>query len=151
MIQHNAQEKTITIENRTLRVVVGYSDGVTFEELSNVKAGGAQNCGRDAFFLSIYGKKYCSKDFAILNVVTAQDQVQELVTLLLELKEEALKLRIHLINDCEDTITILYQVYDEYKLGAAVGTASNDGSGSEILPRRCSENTRREECAASGS
>ena len=88
MIQHDTTNKTIVMENKTLRIMVGYSDGVVFEELSNVKAGGLQNCNWEAFFLSIYGKTYCSKDFTVVDVTTAQDQVLELATLLLEQKEE---------------------------------------------------------------
>lgn len=117
MIQHDTTNKTIVMENKTLRIMVGYSDGVVFEELSNVKAGGLQNCNREAFFLSIYGKTYCSKDFTVVDVTTAQDQVLELATLLLEQKEEQIKIRLHLIKEGDDAITILYQVFDGYKLG----------------------------------
>ncbi len=117
MLKHDTAKKTITLQNNTLRVTVGYADGVTFEELSNVKAGGEQNCGREAFCLSIYGKNYTSRDFTVVDVTTAQDRVMELASFLLELKEEGLKLKLHLMNDGRDTITVLYQVYDSYKLG----------------------------------
>ncbi len=123
MIHHDAASKRVTLANKSLRVALSYANGVQFEEFSNIPSGRPANRGREAFVLGIYGKEYASGDFAVTQVKTAKDSKLELVTFLLEKPEEKLAARIHLISDCEDTVSVLYQFRDGYKLGApAVAT-----------------------------
>lgn len=118
MVKHDSAQKRVTLENKALRVALTYADGVRFEEFSNIPSGRTANREREAFVLTIYGHEYTSRDFTVKEVKTAGDQKQELVTFLLELPEEKLALRLHLISDREDTVSVLYQFRDGYKLSA---------------------------------
>ncbi|MDR1483072.1 MAG: hypothetical protein LBI74_10650 [Synergistaceae bacterium] len=118
MTELNAEEKKIRIENSGIRTVIDYSEGVVFEEFSNLPSGRMTNRDRELFVIEIYGKEYTSGDFKIESVKIAQDKIQELVTLSMELPAERLKARVHIINDRKNKITVLYQIRDDYKTGA---------------------------------
>ncbi|MDR1885337.1 MAG: hypothetical protein LBQ56_03620 [Synergistaceae bacterium] len=117
MIRHDADAGTVTVQNNALRAVISYGRGAVFREFSNILSRRTTNADRDMFVLNIRGRDLASGDFDVTSVRTARDEVLELVTVYMEHPGEDLKVRVHLINDNDKTITVLFQVWDGYKLG----------------------------------
>lgn len=117
MTNHNTDNKVITLENRGIKVVLDYTKGVKICEFSNKYSGVKSNENRELFFIDFMGAKYSSEDFEITDVSTAQDKKEELVTITMEKMDLDIKARVHLISDKEDSIRVLYQIYDGYKYG----------------------------------
>lgn len=118
MLLHCKDSKTITISNQSLRTVLDYNNGIIFKEFTNIFGNKKTNLDRELFFLKIYDKEYSSRNFGLIEITTGEDSIEELVTFFLELKEECIKVKIHLINNKKETINIIYQVYDGYKNGS---------------------------------
>jgi hypothetical protein len=116
MLGLNQENKTFTMGNETLFAAVDYGNGKIIE-FSNPLCGGKQNCGRNLFFIQIYGNIYSCADFVFTSISWAQDKTQDLVTLRYDLEREQLKVRVHFLNNRTDTIQVIYQVWDGYKLG----------------------------------
>jgi hypothetical protein len=110
-------DNVITVSNKSLKIVADYNSGLKFS-LYHLHRNKIANLDREAFNLEMHGKKFTSKNFKMVDVITAKDEAQELVTFLLENKKEAFKVRISLINDLKETINVLYQIWDDYLLGA---------------------------------
>jgi hypothetical protein len=117
MINHDVNIKTIKMTNNALKAVLDYSSGTVIKEFTNIYSGKKINTDKELFLLKIYEKEYKSSDFELADIITAVDETEELITVLFELKEEIIKVKVHFINDKKETIRILYQVYDGYKYG----------------------------------
>lgn len=117
MINHNMKTKILEMTNNALKVVIDYSNGMVIREFTNITSGKNANKDKELFLFKIYNKEYKSSDFELLDVITAVDNTEELITLQLQLKEQLIKVKVHFINDKNETINILYQFYDGYKYG----------------------------------
>ena len=113
----NRKNDIVTVSNESLKIVADCGSGLRFS-LHHLKRAKIANLDREAFELEMHGKKFTSKDFVISRIDICRDEVQELAVFLLENKKEKFRLRISLINDLKDTINVLYQVWDDYLLGA---------------------------------
>jgi hypothetical protein len=116
MINHDVNIKTIKMTNNALKAVLDYSSGSVIKEFTNIYSGKKINTDKELFLLKIYEKEYKSSDFELADIITAVDETEELITVLFELKEEIIKVKVHFINDKKETIRILYQVYDGYSV-----------------------------------
>lgn len=116
-IWHLKKQKKIRIENKGIRAVFSYEGGVSAEEFTHVESGFPMNEGHDLLQITIRGSILSSKDFQVTNVALAGDRKMELVTFTMEQQEEGLRVRLHLINDREASITVLWQIWDEYRTG----------------------------------
>jgi hypothetical protein len=116
MFEINQEGKTFTMGNETLFAMVDYGKGEIIE-FSTPFAGKKQNSNRNLFLLKIYGKIYSCADFILTSVSWGKDKTQDLVSLQYELDREQLKVRVHFLNNRADTIQVIYQVWDGYKLG----------------------------------
>ncbi|MDR3164996.1 MAG: hypothetical protein LBU13_05410, partial [Synergistaceae bacterium] len=116
MLRHDEASRVVTLENGSLRVILDYGGGLIFKEFSNLMSGEKANEDREAFVIGIRGSDYGSADFSVTKVETVCDRVQELISVTAELPDEMIKVRLSLIGD-EDSVTVLYQVWDDYKLG----------------------------------
>ncbi|MDR2629352.1 MAG: hypothetical protein LBC60_00355 [Spirochaetaceae bacterium] len=116
MFEINQEGKTFTMGNETLFTMVDYGRG-EITEFSTLFAGKKQNRNRPLFLLKIYGKIYSCADFILASVSWGKDKTQDLVSLQYELDREQLKVRVHFLNNRTDTIQLIYQVWDGYKLG----------------------------------
>ncbi len=117
MITVNKQKQIIEFSNDTLSGTLDYSNGILIKDFSHAGLGKKTNLNRELFLLNIYNKEYSSKDFELVDISTAQDKKQGLVSILLSRDVDALKVKVHFIVEPKETITILYQVFDSYKFG----------------------------------
>lgn len=117
MLHHNESLKTIEISNRSLTTVIDYNNGVILKEFTNIFGTKKTNVEKDLFCLKIYDCEYTSKDFDIVDIITADDMTEEILTFLLERKSDSIKVKIHFMNNKEDSMKIIFQVYDGYKFG----------------------------------
>ncbi len=117
MINQNEQEKTVGFNNDSLSGTIDYSKGLFLNNFSNKYLGKESNLDRELFNVDIYGKSLSSKDFDLIDVIVAEDSKQELISFLFVCDHVGLKIKIHFIIETEDTVTILYQVFDSYKFG----------------------------------
>jgi hypothetical protein len=144
MIKHDLESGSVTIENDALRAVIDCWHGLTFREFSNIRSGRTTNKNLESFVLNIYGRDYTSGDFTVTDIKTARDRVFELVTVLMDLPAEKLKARVHIISDKNNKITVLYQIWDDYKLTAPsfatlhipllAGLEASDGTDNKYYP-----------------
>ena len=117
MINIDEKKKVATLSNNALSTTLDYNDGITFKDFSNKFGSKKSNVDKDLFRIKIYGDEYCSKDFDLVDVSSAEDKKQELLTFLLENQSLCMKVKVHFIVEHEDTISILYQVCDDFKYG----------------------------------
>lgn len=117
MMVHDKRKKTIRLENETLNVEIDYKHGLFFNEVSCRYQQKAINRKRDFFNLRVRSHQYGSGQFKLESVQTAEDQAVEMVTFLMSLAKEKIKARIHVMNDRQDKVTVLYQIRDDYLLG----------------------------------
>ena len=117
MMVHDAKKRSVTFENETLRVGIDYKHGLCFSEVSNRFFNKPANLKRDFFNLRLRGRQFKSADFRIEAVKVIEDKAWEMVTFFLSLAKEKIYARIHVINDRQDKITVLYQVKDDYLTG----------------------------------
>lgn len=121
------RSRDITVENSRLRAVISVDGGLFFREFVNKSGrtalkeertdGGKKQKRCGLFELTVRGKTLCTEDFKLVSVDRAEDQTQELVTVLAEHEEEKLKIRLHLLNDRKASVTLLYQIWDGYRNG----------------------------------
>lgn len=115
------KNETVQIENKSLRIVLNCSENCSgngrIKELTNLLCGETMNSDRELFRIQIRGKELSSDQFVLKAVKKSCDEIWEMVTLLMEEAEECLRARVHFISDKEDSVTVLWQIYDGYKLG----------------------------------
>ncbi len=117
MIKVDKQKQVIKFANDILSGSLDYSNGVLIKDFTHKGLGRKTNIDRELFLLNIYNKEYSSKDFDLVDIATAQDNKQEMVSILLVRDVDCLKVKVHFIVEHKETISILYQVFDSYKLG----------------------------------
>ena len=131
------------IANRSLRLKVDFSDNKAIKYLNNNDGDVISNKDRELFLIQIYGKTYSNGDFELIDVNCCEDRIESMVSALYELKEEKLKVKVHIINDKNDYIRVLFQVYDGYKYGVPYASfikipllseIEYDGEGDRLLP-----------------
>ncbi|MBC8536937.1 hypothetical protein [Feifania hominis] len=147
MLKFDAANQTFTMQNNTLRTTVDFSQGGVIREFSNIAAGDVvSNRDRELFVLEIYGQEFTSRDFALVSAEAHEDETEELVTLLFENAQQALRVRVHFISDRRDSIRVLYQVRDDYRDGVPYGCRFKApllseieylGEGDTLLPPGC--------------
>lgn len=108
---------TFEMTNNTLELKVDLSADQAIRSLSNRDGGHISNQGRELFHIRIYGQDFRDRDFRLVGAEAHEDQTQELVTAWYELPEQALQVKVHFINDREDSLRVLFQVYDGYQRG----------------------------------
>lgn len=105
------------MSNETLVLEIDLDQKAPVCHLSNADSGVRSNQNRELFRIRIYERTYTSSDFTLREVLNQSDETEDLVTAHYELPEEKLQVKVHFINDRTDTLRILFQVYDGYKLG----------------------------------
>ncbi len=107
----------ITLQNNRLNISVCYGSDVVIEQFANTGFDSQQTLNVHPFELQFVDKTFLPADFEISLLCNTQDNTQQLVSFLFTNDQYKIKLRLHLINDLDATITVLYQVWDDYKYG----------------------------------
>lgn len=105
------------LKNNTLVMEVDLDQKYPIIQLSNADTDLISNQHRELFRIKIYGKEYSNADFQLESVEANRDETEELITAWYTLSEEGIQVKVHFINDMQDSIRVLYQVYDSYKNG----------------------------------
>ena len=116
MITHNEMKKTVTLSNEALETVISYGSGISIDSFKNLN-GGKTSGPFEAFVLEAHGRRLTSRDFSLDSVSVLKDETEELVTFICSSDEEQMKVRLHFISDLKDSISVLYQVWDDFKTG----------------------------------
>lgn len=117
MIHVVPEETKVYVTNQRIHAVIDYSCGLRFAELSNVLVGTAANRDRDLFRLTAFGEEVGSDAFVLRELSQACDRKIEMVTFRMDCERLALKLRIHILSENQESIRVLYQLYDSYREG----------------------------------
>ena len=117
MITHNNIERKVIISNNTLKFEIDYSSGITIKKLINSFSDSVENKEFEAFELEMHGFRLTSKDFEVQCSILS-DEAEEVVQFLAVSAKEQFKARLSFINDLKDSISLLYQFWDDYKFGA---------------------------------
>lgn len=137
---------SFSMKNRTVRLEVNLDRKDAILEMSNQLSDVRSNRYRELFRIKIYGREFSNADFHLESVSRSVDQTEELITAHYVLTEEALQVKVHFINDLQDTIRVLYQVYDGYKNGVPYASfltipllsqLEYEGEGDRMLPPGC--------------
>lgn len=140
------QNHSFTMTNQTLNLGVDLDQQFAIRYLSNADSQLVSNQGRELFRLRIYGKEFGNGDFCLESVEYHRDETEEQVSVLYTLKEEGIQVKVHFINDLQDSIRVLYQVYDSYKNGVPYASfltvpllsqLEYEGSTDVMLPAGC--------------
>ncbi len=115
MITHNREKQTFILENNSVRAVLCYQNGLRMQEFSNLHSGRVSNTDRELLTFTFMGGQYTSADLSVCGAYAAQDNTREMATVLLENRDLQLSMRLHLISDKKDTVTVLLQVKDLYR------------------------------------
>jgi hypothetical protein len=110
MIRIDQSTKTITAVTNTLIFTIHYDGRICFD--LNNQFHPLLNTDLEAFVLQAHGRKLTSKDFLVTKVSSSSDKRYDLATLEAENKEELFRIRIHLIDDHQDSVNLLYQILD---------------------------------------
>lgn len=137
---------SFSMTNHTLALEVDLNAEQAIRSLSNLDSKRRSNQNRELFHIRIYGRDFCDRDFILAGVEAHEDQTQELITAWYKLPEQALQVKVHFINDREDTLRILFQVRDDYKQGVPYKAAlrlpllsrlEQDGDGDLLMAPGC--------------
>lgn len=105
------------MENQALRVGIDKINKGKIIEFTCLYGQERMNENKDLFVIDIRDKVISSSQFDLVSIESAEDKMQELITVFLKKEDEELQVKVHFLSDKKSSITMLWQVYDGYKYG----------------------------------
>ena len=118
MVELDTHGRPSIISNKKMEIELGYDQGLGINRWRHKSAdldGIPGDEGKEAFILKIEGGTIKSSQLEISDIMHAADETQEIITVCLTCSDPAVRSRICIINNADDTVDFILQLAADWK------------------------------------